>query len=295
MNDQATNLRELISSFRQNNNKIIKMNQKPETGARVLAVTSGKGGVGKTNFTINLGIALSKKNKKVTIIDADLGLGNVDVVLGMVPRFTLANVMRGEASILDIINKGPNGINIISGGSGINDLIDLSREEIDNLISNFYLLNEISDYILIDTGAGINSSVVSFIEASDEVVIVITPEPTSITDAYALIKNIRRSNKSVKLMVNRIESSKEGYEVYNKINSATKRFLDFEVENLGFIYEDSAVRKSVREQKPFILKFPNSVASKGIDLIAYNLINKKNEVKSVNSFKRFVNNLFNKI
>ncbi|MCT4564078.1 MAG: MinD/ParA family protein [Maledivibacter sp.] len=295
MNDQATNLRELISSFRQNNNKIIKMNQKPETGARVLAVTSGKGGVGKTNFTINLGIALSKKNKKVTIIDADLGLGNVDVVLGMVPRFTLANVMRGEASILDIINKGPNGINIISGGSGINDLIDLSREEIDNLISNFYLLNEISDYILIDTGAGINSSVVSFIEASDEVVIVITPEPTSITDAYALIKNIRRSNKSVKLMVNRIESSKEGYEVYNKINSATKRFLDFEVENLGFIYEDSAVRKSVREQKPFILKFPNSVASKGIDLIAYNLINKKNEVKNVNSFKRFVNNLFNKI
>jgi flagellar biosynthesis protein FlhG len=295
MNDQATNLRELISSFRQNNNKIIKMNQKPETGARVLAVTSGKGGVGKTNFTINLGIALSKKNKKVTIIDADLGLGNVDVVLGMVPRFTLANVMRGEASILDIINKGPNGINIISGGSGINDLIDLSREEIDNLISNFYLLNEISDYILIDTGAGINSSVVSFIEASDEVVIVITPEPTSITDAYALIKNIRRSNKSVKLMVNRIESSKEGYEVYNKINSATKRFLDFEVENLGFIYEDSAVRKSVREQKPFFLKFPNSVASKGIDLIAYNLINKKNEVKNVNSFKRFVNNLFNKI
>lgn len=295
MNDQATNLRELISSFRQNNNKIIKMNKKPEESARVLAVTSGKGGVGKTNFTINLGIALSKKDKRVTIIDADLGLGNVDVVLGLVPKLTLANVIRGEASILDIILKGPNGINIISGGSGINDLIDLSREEIDNLISNFYLLNQISDYILIDTGAGINSSVVSFIEAADEVIMVITPEPTSITDAYALIKNIRRSNKSVKLMINRIESSNEGYEVFNKINSATKRFLDFEVENLGFIYEDSAVRKSVKEQKPFILKFPNSVASKGIDLVAYNLINKKNEIKNVNTFKRFVNNLFNKI
>lgn len=294
MNDQATNLRELISSFRQNNDKIIRMNKKPEDSARVLAITSGKGGVGKTNFTINLGIALSNKGKRVTIIDADLGLGNVDVVLGLVPKLTLANVIRGEASILDVMVKGPCDINIISGGSGINDLIDLSREEIDNLISNFYLLNQISDYILIDTGAGINTSVVSFIEASDEVIMVITPEPTSITDAYALIKNIRRSNKSVKLMINRIESSNEGYEVFNKINSATKRFLDFEVENLGFIYEDPTVRRSVKEQKPFILKFPNSIASKGIDLIAYNLINKKSEIENVNTFKRFINNLFNK-
>ncbi|WP_432400531.1 MinD/ParA family protein [Wukongibacter sp. M2B1] len=295
MKDQAHNLRELIGSFKENKNKVMNMSTKSENSARVLAITSGKGGVGKTNFTINLGIALSKSNKRVSIIDADLGLGNIDVVLGMIPKFTLANVIRKELSILDAIIKGPNGINIISGGSGIVDLIDLSKDKIENLISNFYLLNQFSDYILIDTGAGINNSVISFIEASDEVILVVTPEPTSITDAYALIKNIRRDKKSVKLVLNRIESSKEGHEVFEKINSATKRFLNFQIEKLGFIYEDSAVRKSVKEQKPFLLKFPNSIASKGIESIAYNLMNNQSELKDFSSFKRFVNNLFNKI
>jgi len=295
MKDQAYNLRELIGSLKENKNKVMNMNKKPESNARLLAVTSGKGGVGKTNFTINLGIALSNSNKRVSIIDADIGLGNIDVVLGLVPKFTLANVIRNELSILDIIVKGPNDINIIAGGSGIIDLIDLSRKQIENLISNFYLLNQCSDYILIDTGAGINNSVVSFVEAADEIIIVVTPEPTSITDAYALIKNIKRDEKSVKLIINRIESSKEGYEVFDKINSATKKFLDFEVEKLGFIYEDSAVRRSVKEQKPFILKFPNSVASRGIDSVAYNLINNQAQLKSFSGFNRFVNNLFSRI
>lgn len=295
MKDQAQSLRELIGSFKENKNKVMNINTKTEKSARVLAITSGKGGVGKTNFTINLGIALSKLDKRVSIIDADLGLGNIDVVLGLIPRFTLANVIRNELSILDTIVKGPNGINIISGGSGIVDLIDLSRDEIENLISNFYLLNQCSDYILIDTGAGINNSVLSFIEASDEVILVVTPEPTSITDAYALIKNIKRDRKSVKLVLNRIESSKEGHDVFKKINSATKKFLNFQVEELGFIYEDSAVRKSVKEQKPFIINFPNSVASKGIESVAYNLLNNQRELKNFSSFKRFVNNLFNKI
>lgn len=295
MKDQAYNLRELIGSFKENKNKVMNMNKKPESSARVLAITSGKGGVGKTNFTINLGIALSKSNKRVSIIDADLGLGNVDVILGLIPKFTLANVIRNELSILDVMVKGPRGINIVSGGSGIMDLIDMSKEEIDNLISNFYLLNQCSDYILIDTGAGINNSVVSFIEAADEVVLVVTPEPTSITDAYALIKNIKRDKKSVKLVLNRIESTKEGHEVFEKINSATKKFLNFEVEKLGFIYEDPSVRRSVKEQKPFILKFPNSLASKGIETVAYNLLNNQNELKNFSSFKRFVNNLFNKV
>ncbi|MCG8539799.1 MAG: MinD/ParA family protein [Clostridia bacterium] len=295
MKDQAHNLRELIDSFKQSNNKIISMNKKTDDSTRVLAITSGKGGVGKTNFTINLGIALTNANKRVTIIDADLGLSNVDVVLGLISKFTLANVIRKEISILDVILKGPNNINIISGGSGILDLINLELSEIENLISNFYLLNQCSDYILIDTGAGINNSVMSFIEAANEVILIVTPEPTSITDAYALIKNIKRDKKSIKLVLNRIETSKEGHEVFNKINSATKRFLNFEVEKLGFIYEDPAVRKSVKEQKPFLLKFPNSVASKGIDSIAYNLLNNRNELKNFSNFKRFVNNLFNRV
>ncbi len=295
MKDQAYHLRELIGSFKENKNKVMNMNRVPEISARVLAITSGKGGVGKTNFTINLGIALSNANKRVTIIDADLGLGNVDVILGLIPRFTLANVIRNELSILDVMIKGPKGMNIISGGSGIMDLVNLSKKEIDNLISNFYLLNQCSDYILIDTGAGINNSVVSFIEAADEVVLLVTPEPTSITDAYALIKNIKRDKKSVKIVLNRIESTKEGHEVFDKINFATKKFLKFEVEKLGFIYEDPSVKKSVKEQEPLILKFPNSLASKGIDTVAYNLLNNQNELKDFSSFKRFVNNLFNKV
>lgn len=292
MKDQAYNLRELIGNFKENKNKIMNMKKIPENNARLLAITSGKGGVGKTNFTINLGIALSNANKRVSIIDADIGLGNIDVVLGLIPKFTLANVIRNELNILDIIVKGPNDINIVAGGSGIIDLINLSQEQIENLVSNLYLLNQCSDYILIDTGAGINNSVLSFIEAADEVIVVVTPEPTSITDAYALIKNIKRDKKSVKLVLNRIESSKEGHEVFDKINSATRKFLNFEVEKLGFIYEDSAVRKSVKEQKPFILKFPNSVASKGIDSVAYNLMNNQTQLKSFSTFNRFVKNLF---
>ncbi|MDK2917407.1 MAG: flagellar biosynthesis protein FlhG [Candidatus Petromonas sp.] len=295
MKDQAYNLRQLINSFKENNEKLtIRNSNKGKEDARVITVTSGKGGVGKTNFTINLGIALSNLNKKVTIIDADLGLSNIDVVLGLIPKYTLANVVRGEVNILDIGIKGPSGINIISGGSGIVDLIDLSQDQINNLIKNFLLLNDISDYILIDTGAGLNNSVLSFIEAANEMIIIITPEPTSITDAYAVIKNIS-NNKRIKLVINRVESSKEGYDVFNKINSATKKFLNIELENLGFIFEDSTVKKSVKEQKPFLIYYPNSIASKGIDLVAYNLLNNSSHIESYSTFKKFINKLFFKL
>ncbi len=294
MKDQAYKLRQLIESFKENNNKVLDMaGSQVNKGARVITVTSGKGGVGKTNFTINLGIALSNAGHRVTIIDADLGLGNVDVVLGLVPKYTLANVIRNEVSISDIMVKGPKGINIISGGSGIKDMIHLSKDGISNLMKNFYLLNESADYLLIDTGAGLNNSVISFTEAADEVIFVITPEPTSITDSYAVIKNISCENKSIKIVINRVESNEEGYEVFNKINSATKKFLNVKLDNLGFIYEDSLVKKSVKEQKPFILNFPNSIASRGIDLIAYNIINNSNSIKTISSFERFVSNLFN--
>lgn len=292
MKDQAYNLRKLINNYRNSIQNVPIQSQNKSHSARVITVTSGKGGVGKTNFTINLGIALTKYNNRVTIIDADLGLSNVDVVLGLVPKYTLANVIRNEVNILDVGITGPNGINIISGGSGIIDMIDLPQEQIKNLIDNFLLLNNTSDYILIDTGAGLNNSVISFIEAADEMILVITPEPTSITDAYAVIKNIKNKDKKIKLVINRAETSKEGHEVFNKINSATQRFLNLELENLGFIYEDSTVKKSVKEQKPFLIQYPNSIASKGIELIAYNLINNSTNIKSFGGFKRFINNLF---
>ncbi len=220
--DQAQRLREIIYSSK------LQRSASKETApairdARIITVSSGKGGVGKTNFTVNLAIALSRLGKNVSIIDADLGLANIDVVLGLVPKFTLSHVIRNEKEIKDIILDGPHGIRVISGGSGVMDLVNLDTEEISRLIESLEFLNDDSDYILIDTGAGLSRSVISFIEAASDVVMVITPDPTSITDAYAVIKNIANEDKNIKVVVNRVDSNKEGQNVFHKLNSAAKK------------------------------------------------------------------------
>jgi flagellar biosynthesis protein FlhG len=285
MTDQAFRLRELIN--------VNKSPAKSESNdARIIAVSSGKGGVGKTNFTVNMAIALSKLGKKVTIIDADLGLANIDILLGLVPRYTLTHVIKKEKKINEIEVEGPNGIRIISGGSGVMDLVNLTQDELETLIESFEYLNQDSDYILIDTGAGLNHSVISFIEASQELIVVVTSDPTSITDAYALIKNIKHLGVSIKVVVNRIESNKEGYEVFHKINSATTKFLDYQMESIGFIYEDANVKKSVKNQIPFLIGYPNALASKGIELIAYNLENNSNYSQPAGGFSKFIKRIF---
>lgn len=286
MTDQAFKLRELINGNKPATKKqVIK-------DSRVIAISSGKGGVGKTNFTINLAIALSKLKQRVTVVDADLGLANVDILLGLVPRYTLTHVLKKEKSVEEILVSGPNGVQIISGGSGVMDLVNLNQEELGTLINSFEFLNDCSDYILIDTGAGLNQSVMSFIQAANEVVVVVTSDPTSITDAYALIKNIQDLEISIKVVVNRVESNKEGYEVFHKLNSATSKFLNFELESIGFLYEDQNVKKSVRNQVPFLLGYPNSLASKGVELIAYNINNNSNYAQPVGGFSRFIKKIF---
>lgn len=285
MTDQAYKLRELIHVNKSSQKKV-------SSDARIIAISSGKGGVGKTNFTVNIGIALTKLNKKVTIIDADLGLANIDIILGLVPKFTLTHVLKNQKNIEDIIMDGPDGIKIISGGSGVMDLVNLSAQELEALIKTFEYLNEDSDYILIDTGAGLNQSVLSFIQAAQELIVVVTSDPTSITDAYALIKNIKSMNIPIKIVVNRVESNKEGHEVFHKLNSATTKFLNFEMENIGFIYEDPCVKKSVRNQVPFMIGFPNALASKGVELIANTLDHQKNYQQEEGGFSSFIKKLF---
>ena len=288
--DQAQKLRDII------NDTVSDGDTNETMDSKIITIASGKGGVGKTNFTVNLGIALAKLGKRVTIIDADLGLANVDVLFGIVTKYNLSNVLKDEVSVQDIIVKGPYNINIISGGSGIMDLIDLSSEQLDKLIGILSHFNSISDYILIDTGAGISKSVLSFVDAASDVMLVITPDPTSITDAYALIKNIvKDETKAIKLIINRIESNEEGDEVFRKLQQAVNRFLNREVENMGYIFEDSNIKRSVRKQVPLLEAYPRAIASKGIENIAYNLLNNQKYLKTDNSFKSFISRLMKKI
>ena len=300
MKDQAQKLRDIVK----NNNKAVKWDitqsdpftttEEVVDKTRVITVTSGKGGVGKTNFTINLGIALAKMGYKVTILDADLGLANIDVVIGLIPQFTLANVFRKEKSLEEVIVEGPKGVRIISGGSGLKELVDMSEEQLIDLVDNLKVIGKSSDFILIDTGAGINNAVLTFVNAGTEVILITTPEPTSITDAYAMIKNIVADDKDklIRLLINRVESNEEGISIYNKINNASHRFLNITIQKLGFLYDDPIVSKSVKAQQPFLISYPNSLISQGIESIASRLVNESNtEVMNVSGLKRFIHKL----
>ena len=286
--DQAQNLRKYIN-LSHVTTKEINPNSKD---AKIITISSGKGGVGKTNFSVNLAIALAKLGKRVSLIDADLGLANVDVLMDLVPKYNLNHVLRMEKTVDEIIVEGPYGVNIISGGSGLLEMANLTKEKLNRLIDGLQVLNERSDYILIDTGAGLSDSVISFVEAAHDVILIVTPDPTSITDAYALIKNIHQMDKNLRIVVNRVDSNKEGYEVFNKIHLAAKRFLNSEIEHLGFIYEDSSVKKSVKIQTPFMLAYPNSLASKGVEMIAYSIENNGVFNPEPGTFKTFINKLF---
>jgi len=284
--DQAQKLRDIIKTS----------DSSDVNDARIITVSSGKGGVGKTNFTVNMGLALGKLGKRVTIIDADLGLANVDVLLGILPKYNLSHVIKGEMTVEEVVVTGSYGINIISGGSGIMDLIDLEQNQLEKLIESLKYCNDISDYILIDTGAGLSKSVLSFVDAASDVIVIITPDPTSITDAYALIKNIiKDEDKKIKIVINRVESNEEGDEVFNKLEQAVNKFLNKSLENLGYIFEDNNLKKAVRKQMPVIEAYPRAIASKGIENIAYNLENNSKYAKAQNSFRGLLNKLISKI
>lgn len=267
--DQAEKLRQIIAA-QQKEDEDRAEDKKSE--ARIIAVSSGKGGVGKTNFTINVAIALRALGKRVTIIDADLGLANVDVLIGAISRHSFLDVLKGEIEPKNLVSEGPDGVKIVSGGSGIADLVDMDELELERLILALSYYNSVSDYILIDTGAGISRSVMSFVEAASEVIVILNPDPTSITDAYALIKNIpNSSDKKISIVINRVESAAEGKEAYDKISQTVERFRGIKLVNLGYVFEDHYLVRAVKQQMPVIKAYPRSMSSRAIEAIARNI------------------------
>ena len=241
---------------------------------RVIAVTSGKGGVGKTNFTVNLAIALREAGSRVLILDADLGMANVDIVLGSTSKKFLLNLLEDGVELADVLVHGPYGIKFIPGGSGIEKAQTLEDEQQRVLLENLSAVGELADIILIDTGAGLGKNVMDFILAADEVLLVTTPEPTSLTDAYAVMKAYSRyaEHPSLQLVVNRVYDDRESREVTAKLQQTAERFLDMEVGCLGYLYEDANVMRAVRRQTPFLVTAPNAIASRCIRAMAQGVL-----------------------
>jgi flagellar biosynthesis protein FlhG len=238
--------------------------------ARIISITSGKGGVGKTNIVVNLGYQLSRDGHRVLILDADLGLGNLDILIGLAPRYNLSHVLSGEKRIRDIIVEGPGNLRILPAASGIQELTHLSR---DQKMSMLYELDELLDTIdilLIDSAAGISATVMDFSVSAQEIMVVVTPEPTSITDAYALMKvlSTRYSEKTCRLIVNQVSSEQEGREIFRQLNLVTRKFLSINMEYFGCILQDDNLVRCVKQQRIISQAYPDSPATHGFRNLA---------------------------
>jgi len=268
--DQAEQLRKLVQNQ--------ETQDKSQQVARVITVTSGKGGVGKSSLAVNLAIQMQRLGKRVIILDADFGLANVEVMLGVRPQFNLADLMFKGKTLAEIITRGPEDIGFISGGSGIQELAKLTKEQVIYLTQKLVELDQSADIIIIDTGAGIADNVLEFVTASSEVLLVATPEPTSITDAYALLKTLNRragfskERTSIRMISNRVRNESEGKNLYEKMNLVVDKFLNLQPEFMGMIPQDENVSKAIMLQKPVSIAYPNSPASKAIEAIARKLI-----------------------
>ena len=283
MADQAEKLREIMRA---------KTNE-TKKNTRIIAISSGKGGVGKTNIAINLAIAYAQLGRKVVVMDADLGLANVNVALGVIPQYNLYHLIRKQKRMKDILVDTNYGIQIVAGASGFSKIANLSVEERNRFISELQEL-AIADVIIIDTSAGVSSNVLSFVAAADDAIIVTTPEPTAITDAYGIIKiiatEIDSMNMGLKLIVNRVSSVIEAKRVAERVINIAGQFLNLKVDYLGFVYDDSLVHEAVIKQKPFIAVEPRGRASICIKHIVGRL--EKVDYKEGTGISRFIKKLF---
>ena len=268
--DQAEQLRNIIKA----------QNAPKRPLARVITVTSGKGGVGKSNTAINLAIQFRKMGQRVIILDADFGLANIEIMFGAVPKYNLCDLIYQGKNIREIITWGPQEVGFISGGSGIAGMSNLSRDYLVYIIQNLAELDAIADTIIVDTGAGISDAVLEFLVASGEIILVTTPEPTSITDSYSLLKALNRHNRfskeysKIKVIANRVDTE-EGRTLYSKLNAVVARYLKLPIEYLGSVPQDSLLSKAVMQQMPVSLQSPTAKSAIAYERIAAKLMNKE--------------------
>lgn len=285
MNDQAAVLRE----------KVLKKHQNSLRNCKTLAVLSGKGGVGKSNLSLNLSLALTKQKQRVLLFDMDIGMGNIDILIGQTASYTMVDLLEKKLSIQQIIKKGPHNLAYVAGGTGISSVFEWSPSDLAHLIQELNSLTNQYDYMIFDMGAGMSESVLKFLKAVDEMIVVTTPEPTSITDAYAAIKLAASYSVSapVRLIINKTLSDKEGNETYERFNRAVQQFLNISISLLGIVPNDQAVQKAVNPQMPFLLQNPASKASIAlIEMVSIliphdNRITAKNEGMFIRRLKRF--------
>jgi len=290
--DQASGLREMVKSQMQGARIRTGRDMDPlrTDSPRVISVTSGKGGVGKTNIVGNLAIALQWLGKRVLILDGDLGLANIDILFGLNPEYNIRHVISGEKDLQDVIIEGPEKIRIIPAGSGLHELVHLSQGQKLNLLSEFDRLDEDFDVFLIDTGAGISSNILYFNVAAQERIVVATPEPTSITDAYALMKVMftKHGTQNFKLLVNMVRDEQEGRRVYNSLSNALMRFLsEIALEYLGCLPRDEHFQKAVLKQRPLIQRYPDCAAGKVLCSLARGLLARRTPVDMDGNIKFF--------
>ncbi|MDR2729967.1 MAG: MinD/ParA family protein [Treponema sp.] len=288
MEDQAEKLREIMKKKKDSSNvsrdrKFIKPVERKGDRARIITVTSGKGGVGKTNLSVNMALAFARLGKKVVVMDADLGLANVNVMLNMIPKYNLYHVIKKQKTIREILLETEYGISIVAGASGFSQIANMGEEDRKEFINELDTLSN-ADIIIIDTSAGVSSNVLDFIAAADDAVIITTPEPTAITDAYGIIKIIATEydalNVALKLVVNRAKSAVEAKSVADRMINIAGQFLNLKVDYLGFIYDDQAVPQAVLRQRPFMVVDPKCKASQCVQHLVDRMDRAKPKEKS---------------
>ncbi len=286
--DQAAKLRKLVREKKEEKEDVVKVETKKT--AKILSVTSGKGGVGKTSLSVNIAASLGKEDLRVLLIDADLGLSNVEIMLGVTPSYTLKDVIKNGRAIEEVIINGPYNIDFISGGNGFLELAELSEIEREEILIKIHKLEELYDIIIIDTGAGISKNVTAFLTISDEIIVVTNSEPTALTDAYSIIKVIteEKLKQKIGLIINRVKNKNEYQQASDILINTAKKFLGEEIKSLGFVYEDPNVRKTIYKKTPFVIYYPNSVASDCVKEIINNLALKETGEKKSSMMDKFM-------